>query len=137
MTAIVLDLAAIRIELATVCTTAGYPSWSFVPNDLEDFPCSVIGVPEELTFVRTFGGGGTVTLPISVAVSFAEPEDSQRRLDAAMSVNVTGALFNALAAHVPVAWGSIEYVAARNWRLVPYGVNGKALAADLVIKLTV
>lgn len=135
-----LDLEAIRKEAASVGVDAGWEnSWDHVPNDVQAYPALVVGVPEEITYIRTLVGGGTVTLPITVAVSYDDPEDAQRRLDAALSVNVDGSLVNWFFTHVGVAWSSVEILRGGDYRLVKVGSSkdGKALAADLTIKFSV
>lgn len=140
-----MDIAAIRAELADVLAEGtGFGFWDFIPDDVQTYPAGVVNCPDEITYARTFSGGsGFVTVSISVAVSWDDPEDAQRRLDLAMSAGVgTGSLYDYLVAHQGVSWAAVEYLRAGNWRLVPAATDekgtviSKALAADLVVKLS-
>ena len=127
------DLTAIRQELADVGAALGYTPWPFVPNDIQQMPAIVVGVPTEIVYGRTFqGGSATITLPVTIVVDWGSAEDAEQRLNAAVSSGTPGSLFDAYQARVGVNFKNVNPGTARDWRKATAG-ESTALAVDLIL----
>lgn len=136
MTAGVVDLAQVRSDLATVMSTVGFNTYSYVMQDPQNYPAAFAGIPT--SFERLSLGRWKFTLPLTMLFSIADPQDAQRRLDNALSPGQTNSVYDAIQYADKTglaAWSSIAWVKGGNPREVTIGKT-MAFAYDIELSLT-
>ncbi len=131
-----MDIAQIRDDLATVMQAKGFAANSFVKPDPAALPGAMSGIPQEMVplTLRKW----RMVLPVTLLFAIDDPEDAQRRLDAALSPGGSDSVYDALqdsALTAGAAWESIRWVKADNVRTVSVG-EALALAIDVTLEVT-
>lgn len=129
------DVHAIRAAAVALVVPAGFQGIDHVPEDVQQMPAAVAGVPTEIDYGASLGLA-RITFPLTLIFSAASLKDAQLKMDQALSTT-DGSAVTLLRAAVDTPtddWRSIHVVRADNIRLADAG-NSKALAVDVTLEV--
>lgn len=132
-----MDLRALRADLGVVANEAGYSSWDYQPDSLQDLPAAVVGSPQSMRRLNQIVT--EVKVPITFYVSEQDPQDATARLDLALSAGLPDSFIDMLdsvhAADGP-SWRSVVFESAGPYQRVIFDGGGSALFVEVLLSLT-